>query len=154
MSCEHCLNRRDFFAKSALAAAALLAAEACGDGQIGPPRIRTNPADPLLPPGGPVQVTLANFPGLANTGTIVDIGKDRTLMRTGPDSFFALSRLCSHQQCDIDIKSDHFECPCHGSQFAADGHVLRGPNIASPPIGPLRSLKVTIDPAGGTVTVE
>lgn len=154
MSCEHCLNRRDFLTRSALAAAALLAVEACGDGQIGPPLVHTNPADPLLPPGGPVQVRLSDFPALANTGTIVDIGKERTVMRTGPASFLALSRLCSHQQCDIDIKNDHFECPCHGSQFAADGHVLRGPNIASPPIGPLRSLQVTIDQAGGTLTVE
>ncbi len=154
MSCEHCLNRRDFLAKSALAAAALLAAEACGDGQIGPPLIHTNAGDPLLPPGGPVQIRLADFPALANTGTIVDIGKERTVMRTGAASFFALSRLCSHQQCDIDIKGDHFECPCHGSQFASDGHVLRGPNIESPPIGPLRTLTVTVDQAAGTLTVE
>jgi Rieske Fe-S protein len=75
-------------------------------------------------------------------------------MRTGPSSFLGLSRLCSHQQCEIDIKGDHYECPCHGSQFAADGHVLRGPNVESPPIGPLRSLKVTFDQAAGIVTVE
>jgi len=131
-----------------------MAIEACGDGQIGPPLIHTNAADPLLPPGGPVQIRLSDFPALANTGTIVDIGKERTIMRTGPASFLALSRLCSHQQCDIDIRGDHYECPCHGSQFAADGHVLRGPNIASPPIGPLRSLAVTVDQTGGTLTVE
>ena len=36
MTCKHCLNRRDFLARTALAAAALVAAEGCGDGQIGP----------------------------------------------------------------------------------------------------------------------
>lgn len=154
MSCEHCLNRRDFFAKSALAAAALLAAQACGDGQIGPPAAQSVAGDPLLPLGGPVTIKLSDFPELATTGVIVAIPKERTVMRTGPSTFLGLSRLCSHQQCDIDIKGDHFECPCHGSQFTATGAVIRGPNIASPPIGPLRTLNVTVDQAAGTLTVE
>jgi Rieske Fe-S protein len=155
MSCEHCLNRRDFFAKSALAAAALMAIEACGDGQIGPPAPRSVAGDPLLPLGGPVTIKLSDFPALADTGVIVDVpNKQRTVMRTGPATFLALSKLCSHQQCDIDIKGDHYECPCHGSQFTATGQVTRGPNIASPPIGPLRSLKVTFDQVAGTLTME
>jgi Rieske Fe-S protein len=155
MSCEHCLNRRDFLAKSALAAAALMAIEACGDGQIGPPIPRTVAGDPLLPLGGPVTIKLSDFPALANTGVIVDVpNKQRTVMRTSATTFLALSKLCSHQQCDIDIKGDHYECPCHGSQFTATGQVTRGPNIASPPIGPLRNLKVTVDQAGGTLTME
>jgi nitrite reductase/ring-hydroxylating ferredoxin subunit len=155
MSCEQCLNRRDFFAKSALAAAALMAIEACGDGQIGPPAPRSVAGDPLLPLGGPVTIKLSDFPALADTGVIVDVpNKQRTVMRTGPATFLALSKLCSHQQCDIDIKGDHYECPCHGSQFTATGQVTRGPNIASPPIGPLRSLKVTFDQVAGTLTME
>jgi nitrite reductase/ring-hydroxylating ferredoxin subunit len=155
MSCEHCLNRRDFFAKSALAAAALMAIEACGDGQIGPPAPRSVAGDPLLPLGGPVTIKLSDFPALADTGVIVDVpNKQRTVMRTGPATFLVLSKLCSHQQCDLDIKGDHYECPCHGSQFTATGQVTRGPNIASPPIGPLRSLKVTFDQVAGTLTME
>jgi Rieske Fe-S protein len=154
MSCQDCLSRRDFFAKSALAAAALIAAEACGDGQIGPPAPHSVAGDPLLPLGGPVLIKLSDYPALANTGVIVEIPKERTVMRTGPSTFLALSRLCSHQQCDIDIKGDHFECPCHLSQFTATGQVIRGPNIASAPIGPLRSLNVTFDQAAGTLTIE
>jgi len=128
MSCEHCLNRRDFLAKSAFAAAALMAIEACGDGQIGPPAPRSVAGDPLLPLGGPVTIKLSDFPALADTGVIVDIpNKQRTVMRTGPASFLALSKLCSHQQCDIDIKGDHYECPCHGSQFSTSGGVTKGP---------------------------
>jgi cytochrome b6-f complex iron-sulfur subunit len=111
--------------------------------------------DPLLPLGGPVTIKLSDFPALADTGVIVDVpNKQRTVMRTGPATFLALSKLCSHQQCDIDIKGDHYECPCHGSQFTATGQVTRGPNIASPPIGPLRSLKVTFDQVAGTLTME
>src|SRR5215216_7276691 len=154
MSCHDCLNRRDFLAKSALAAAAFVAMEACGDGQIGPPILGSGGGDPLLPPGGPVTIKLSDFPPLATTGVTVDIGKQRTVMRTGAASFAAFSKLCTHQQCEIDIKSDRYECPCHGSQFAFDGHVLRGPNIASPPITPLRALNVVLDQATGTLTIE
>ena len=155
MCCQHCVSRRDFFARSTVAAAVLLGVDGCGDGQIGPPRVPTVPGNPLLPLGGPVTLRLVDFPALAMVGVIVDIpNKQRTIMRTGPSTFIALSKLCSHQQCEVDIKTDHYECPCHGSQFAADGHVLRGPSIESAPIGPLLSLMVTIDQANGTVTVE
>lgn len=154
MSYKDCLNRREFLTRSALVAATLVIAEGCGDGQIGPPGITGVPGDPLLPPGGPITVDLASFPGLATVGTIVDVGSDRAVIRTGASSFRGLSRICSHQHCEIDIRIDHFECPCHGSQFAADGSVIRGPNVASPPIGPLRMLSVSYDQAGNTLTVE
>ena len=155
MPCRDCLSRREFLSRSAVAAAVLVAAEACGDGQIGAP-VRSGP-DPLKPPGGPVQVRLADFPELATAGAIVDIGRvgpDRTVMRTGPSTFLALSRICSHQQCEIDIKTDHYECPCHLSAFTNTGAVIHGPNVESPPIGPLRQLAVSFDAATQTLTVE
>lgn len=155
MPCRDCLSRREFLTKSAAAAAVLVAADACGDGQIGPPQI--SGPDPLKPPGGPVQVKLSDFPALANTNVIVDIGRvgpDRTVMRTGATTFLALSRICSHQQCTIDIKTDHYECPCHLSAFTSTGAVIHGPNVASPPIGPLRQLAVSFDAATQTLTVE
>lgn len=157
MSCRDCLSRREFLTKSAIAAAVLVAAEACGDGQIGPPALKGVNGDPLLPPGGPVQVKLSDFPELATTGAIVDIGRvgpDRTVMRTGPSTFVALSRICTHQQCLIDIKTDHYECPCHLSAFTNTGTVIHGPNVESPPIGPLRQLAVSFDAATQTLTVE
>ena len=154
MSCQDCLNRRSFLARSALAAAALIATEACGDGQIGPP-IAHNPGggDPNIPDGGPVTIRLSDFPALANIGTVVDIGHQRALVRTSAATFLALSRICTHQQCDTDVRNNHFECPCHGSIFAADGSVIRGPNIAAPPNTPLRKLAVQVDAQAGTITV-
>jgi Rieske Fe-S protein len=154
MSCHDCLNRRDFLARSALAAAALVAAEACGDGQIGPPIVRASGGgDPNIPLGGPVVVVLSEKPALANIGTVVDIGKQRALVRTSATTFLGLSRICTHQQCDTDVHNNRFECPCHGSVFAADGSVISGPNIAAPPNTPLRQLPVTVDLQAGTVTV-
>lgn len=154
MSCENCLNRRDFLARSALAAAALVAAEACGDGQIGPsaPHI-TGGGDPNLPVGGPIVVKLASVPALATVGTLVDIGSERALIRTGPTTFLGLSKVCTHEQCETEVRNNRLECPCHGSIFSNNGTPIREPDIAAPPNTPLRALQATFDPVANTVTV-
>lgn len=148
MSCSDCINRRGFLAKSAFAAAALVAAEACGDGQIGPP------ARSSADLGNSVTVKLSDFPELANVGTVVDIGHERAVVRTSATTFRGLSRICTHEGCDVDVRNNRFECPCHGSIFAADGSVIRGPSVQSAPIGPLPTLAVTFDAAAATITVE
>ena len=154
MPCEDCLNRRAFLAKSALAAAALVAAEACGDGQIGPPiPVRTGGGDPDVPPGGVPPFNVSKFPGLATVGVLVDIGFERAVVRTGATTFLGLSRICTHQGCDTEVVNNRLECPCHGSIFDKDGSVIRGPNIASPPIDPLAKLATTFDPATGIITI-
>jgi Rieske Fe-S protein len=154
MACQGCLNRRDFFARSAIAAAALIAADACGDGQIGPPiPHNSGGGDPDIPGGGPVTIKLSDVPALANVGTVVDIGHQRALVRTSATTFLGLSRICTHQQCDTEVHNNRFECPCHGSIFAADGSVIRGPDIQAPPNTPLRQLAVQVDAQAGTVTV-
>jgi len=152
MACSDCINRRDFLAKSALAAAALVAVEGCGDGQIGPPSRNDNDGDPNVPAGS-VTVKLSDFPALATVGVVVDIGHQRAVIRTGASTFRGLSRICTHEQCDTDVRNNRFECPCHGSIFASDGSVVRGPSVASPQIAPLSPLNVTYDAAAGTITV-
>jgi Rieske Fe-S protein len=146
MPCHDCLNRRDFFAKSALAAVALVVAEACGDGQIGP-------SIPVHTGGAVPPFNVSKFPGLATVGVLVDIGFERAIIKTGATTFDGFSIICTHQGCDCDVVNNRFECPCHGSIFNKDGSVLRGPNISSPPIAPLTKLAVTFDPATGTITI-
>lgn len=148
MSCQSC-TRRDFLARSAVAAAALVAVEGCGDGQIGP-------SAPTGDGGAPVTIRVADFPGLATVGTVVDIGGTRALVRTSanPAEFRGLSKICTHQQCVTDVRNNRFECPCHGSIFANDGAVVRGPNVANSGITPLRTLTTAFDPARGEVTVS
>jgi menaquinol-cytochrome c reductase iron-sulfur subunit len=48
---------------------------------------------------------------------------------TGERQVTAFSPLCTHLGCAYhwESKSEIFVCPCHGSTFAADGHVLSGP---------------------------
>jgi Rieske Fe-S protein len=43
------------------------------------------------------------------------------------DRFRALSTRCTHNGCQVDPADDRFICPCHGSEYAADGAVLAGP---------------------------
>lgn len=144
MSCKDCLSRRDFLARSALAAATLAVAQACGDGQIGPTSVSL---------GSGVTVNLADFPELATTGVLVDVGHERAVMRTGPATFEAHSRICTHEGCDTAVANNRFECPCHGSIFAANGSVIRGPSTGES-IGPLPQLAVTFDAVANTLTIQ
>jgi cytochrome b6-f complex iron-sulfur subunit len=41
--------------------------------------------------------------------------------------FRALSTRCMHRGCQVEPAADRFVCPCHGSEYAADGTVLTGP---------------------------
>jgi Rieske Fe-S protein len=40
---------------------------------------------------------------------------------------FAVSTVCTHLGCIVKKASTGFECPCHGSRFALDGSVTKGP---------------------------
>lgn len=42
-----------------------------------------------------------------------------------------LSAICPHMGCLVhwDPQTNQFDCPCHGSRFAADGSLVRGPAL-------------------------
>ena len=41
--------------------------------------------------------------------------------------FAALSSVCTHRGCTVDIGGPGLACPCHGSQYDREGQVKRGP---------------------------
>jgi cytochrome b6-f complex iron-sulfur subunit len=51
--------------------------------------------------------------------------------------FTALSLVCTHLGCTVEVKPDGFACPCHGSRFNSDGAPVKGPATT-----PLKSLRV------------
>jgi nitrite reductase/ring-hydroxylating ferredoxin subunit len=45
-----------------------------------------------------------------------------------PDGFYSVSAICTHLGCNVNHEEGKgFACPCHGSAFAEDGRVLKGP---------------------------
>ena len=41
--------------------------------------------------------------------------------------FAAVSSICTHRGCTVDLGGPGFACPCHGSQYNREGQVMRGP---------------------------
>ncbi len=62
-------------------------------------------------------------------GVLVLEDADVVLVRSEGDDVRAFSALCTHQGCTVQPGADAIlDCPCHGSEFAADtGEVLVGP---------------------------
>lgn len=65
----------------------------------------------------------------------------------GPDQYRALSTRCMHRGCQVDPAAGGFVCPCHGSEYAADGSVRKGPTEL-----PLVEYRVTVN--AGRLTVH
>lgn len=73
-------------------------------------------------------------------------GRSVALFRDS-EGTWAVSTVCTHLGCIVKAAADGFECPCHGSRFAADGSVTKGPAPKS-----LEWLKVSA--AGGKVMID
>jgi cytochrome b6-f complex iron-sulfur subunit len=110
--------RRDILGLSALGS--LLAALAfAGLGMLRLPK-----AAVLTSPSKKFRVT---FPeSLAPGEAFVPPGRNVALFRDA-EGVYAISTVCTHLGCIVKPVPEGFECPCHGSHFAADGSVLRGP---------------------------
>jgi Rieske Fe-S protein len=52
-----------------------------------------------------------------------------------PGAFTGLSRVCTHKGCKVaEVVDAEIVCPCHGSRFALDGSVVKGPATKPLPI--------------------
>lgn len=110
--------RRDFLGLAALwtAAAAFLFAA------VG--MLRLPKAAVLSSPAKTFRVTLPE--SLAAGQAFEPPGHAVALFRD-QDGVYAISKVCTHLGCIVRRSVDGFECPCHGSRFAADGTVTQGP---------------------------
>ena len=113
------IERREFVAICATAAAELLA---------GCVAMVTHPV-PMS--GGRVRVALPEYPDLARPNGTIKLQPaghpDPIYVLTGGSGFIALSPICTHRGCTVDVNGGRLVCPCHGSTYDREGRVLKGP---------------------------
>lgn len=84
---------------------------------------------------GKVVVTVRKVPELRKVGGRVLLGTVKgapvAVVRTGSSTYEALDLSCTHQGVTVRESANGWTCPAHGSQFAEDGEVTRGPAMAN-----------------------
>jgi len=66
-------------------------------------------------------------PALAPGVPFMPAGRAVAVIRDAEGGVFAISTVCTHLGCIVKETPEGFQCPCHGSRFAADGALKRGP---------------------------
>lgn len=113
------LPRRDFLGRAGL----WTATAALGVAAIGMLRL---PKAAVLPSSSrKFKVTLPEslLPGEA----FLAPARPVAVFRDADGAVHAISLVCTHLGCIVKPAEGGFDCPCHGSRFAADGTVTRGP---------------------------
>jgi cytochrome b6-f complex iron-sulfur subunit len=139
--CSGCSRRAILQGLGVTAIGTLLIGTAAGCQSAAPPTATTSTCGT-----GGICVSLsdpANAPLMKSGGAmIVDSANDSILViRVSDTEVAAVSAVCTHAGCivDFDQQVKLVSCPCHGSQFGEDGHVIRGPART-----PLRSYTATL----------
>jgi len=86
---------------------------------------------------------------LAKVGGAIFLDDDDMLIRVSQTKFVALSLICKHKGCTVELEGNKFVCPCHGSEYAIDGKVTEGPAKKN-----LDKYETIYDPEKETVTVK
>lgn len=86
----------------------------------------------ITPVNGTLRLALAHYPELAEDGgslKVVPEGADEAIyvLALGGRRFAALSPICTHLGCTVEIQDTQLVCPCHGSTYDREGRVLQGP---------------------------
>lgn len=86
----------------------------------------------VTPIDGRIELALAQYPELVVSGgslKLLPVGSAEPVyvLALGGDEFAALSPICTHLGCTVEIQGPRLVCPCHGSTYDRAGSVLRGP---------------------------
>lgn len=87
---------------------------------------------PVPVTGGRVRLALSSYPDLAKPDGAIKIQPDALedpiyVLATPSGEFRAVSPICTHRGCTVDVSGARLVCPCHGSTYDREGRVLRGP---------------------------
>ena len=132
------MPRRDFLGLAALAATA----SAFMFSIFG--MLKLPKAAVLASPAKKFNVSLSD--SLADGEAFIPAGRSVAVFRDG-EGVYAISTTCTHLGCIVKPTPEGFACPCHGSGFAKDGAVTKGPAPK-----PLPWLKVTNN--SGTFVID
>ncbi len=121
------LKRRTFLlAGGASALGAVLIAAGCGSGSGAEPDGGPDAGpDGDDGPDGILVGSVDDFP--VDSVSLIDasdliVGRDAA-------GLYAMSAICTHQGCSINVSDDRLPCPCHGSAFDFEGGVINGPAV-------------------------
>ena len=93
-------------------------------------------------PEFPKNTAVASLSDIPVGGTLSATVEGKPLLLAQPTEgkVVCFSAICTHQGCTVDAAAKDFECPCHGSTYAAaTGAVTNGPAVH-----PLAKVKVTV----------
>lgn len=118
------IDRRRFVELGAGAVAAAGVAQFSGCASLA--TVRVEPRD------GVVHLAVRNYPQLDRAGgqlKVAPVGSIRPIFVIARDNgeYLALSSVCTHLECTVELESRRIVCPCHGSTYDREGNVLLGP---------------------------
>ena len=81
---------------------------------------------------GRVELSLPSFPDLAGPNGAIKLQPARLenpvyVLAKGDGEFEAVSPICTHRGCTVEVQGPRLVCPCHGSTYDRAGSVLKGP---------------------------
>ena len=133
------LDRREFVCLSACALAGVAVSALAGCASLVTRQV--------TPVDGKIELALAHYPELTEPGGSLKIVPDGEVaplyvLVLDDGGYAALSPICTHLGCTVEIQGARLVCPCHGSTYDRSGAVLQGP--AQLPLTRLRS-RLTAD---------
>jgi len=88
----------------------------------------------LAPVDGAVRLPVRNYPQLAQPGGYLKVQAEGApgagviyVLALDDRSYAAVSPICAHLGCTVNIEGPRLVCPCHGSTYDRSGGLLRGP---------------------------